>query len=167
VSTSQNEAGAYVPRPGERVTVRRYIQPTLTPGDPERKLTFQVTGTLTDVEIKGSAYRLSFGSPDLVVQYDDDGHREPAMFDVVFTGYTFLKPDYLVTEVMPAVDIPAWIEPLADRVRAVKLPMALLSDAMRRHGEDPGDNALWKVRIGQLDTLLFGAPLNRDTEVTP
>ena len=102
MSASQDEAGAYVPRPGERVAVRRYQQPTLTPGDPERKLTFQVAGTLTDVKARGGEYLLSFGNPDLVVQYDDDGHREPAMFDVVFTGYTFLKPGYLVTEVVPA-----------------------------------------------------------------
>jgi hypothetical protein len=53
---------------------------------------------------------------------------------------------------------PAWIAPLADRVREVKLPTAQLADAMRDHGEDPRDDTLWAARIGQLDMALFGGP---------
>jgi hypothetical protein len=55
---------------------------------------------------------------------------------------------------------PAWIGPLAGRVREVKLPVAQLADAMRANGEDPRDDALFAVRIGQLDAVLFG----EDTE---
>jgi hypothetical protein len=53
-----------------------------------------------------------------------------------------------------------WIEPLAVRVRRVKMPTAQLADAMRERGEDPRDGALWAIRIGQLDAVLFGAPLD-------
>jgi hypothetical protein len=45
---------------------------------------------------------------------------------------------------------------LAGRVRIVKLPMAQLTDTMRAHGEDPHDEALWRLRIDQLDIALFG-----------
>jgi hypothetical protein len=97
-------AGAYVPRPGDRVTVRRYQQPTLADGDPQRSMTFQVTGTLTGAKSQADGVMLHFDLQDLTVQYDDDGHRYPEMFEQVFTGYVFLKPDYLVTEVVPAAD---------------------------------------------------------------
>lgn len=55
---------------------------------------------------------------------------------------------------------PAWMADLAERVRAAKIPMptAQLADAMRERGEDPRDEALWRVRIDQLDTVLFGRP---------
>jgi hypothetical protein len=56
----------------------------------------------------------------------------------------------------PGDERPAWIEPLADQVREAKLPTAQLADAMRANGEDPRDDVLWAVRIGQLDTVLFG-----------
>jgi hypothetical protein len=55
---------------------------------------------------------------------------------------------------------PEWITELAGRVREVKLPTAQLADAMRDRGEDPRDEALWAVRIGQLDKVLFGGPLS-------
>ena len=55
----------------------------------------------------------------------------------------------------PGDERPAWIEPLADRVREVKLPAAQLADAMRATGEDPRDEVLWAVRIDQLDAVLF------------
>ena len=53
---------------------------------------------------------------------------------------------------------PTWMADLAERVRAVKMPTAQLADAMRACGEDPRDEALWRVRIGQLDTVLSGRP---------
>ena len=53
---------------------------------------------------------------------------------------------------------PAWMADLAERVRTVKMPTAQLADAMRSCGEDPRDDALWRVRIDQLDTVLFGRP---------
>lgn len=56
----------------------------------------------------------------------------------------------------PGDERPAWIKPLADRVREVKLPVAQLADPMRANGEDPRDEVLWAIRIGQLDTVLFG-----------
>jgi hypothetical protein len=105
VSADQT-AGAYEPRPGDRVTVRRYQQPTLTPGDPERKLTFQFTGTVTKRSQKGNIAFLRFDSDDVVLQYDDDGHRSPDLFDLVCLDYVFVNPGYLVTEVVPAGTVP-------------------------------------------------------------
>lgn len=54
---------------------------------------------------------------------------------------------------------PGWLEPLAARVREVRLPMAQLADAMRAHGEDPRDEELFRGRQAQLDVLLFGRAL--------
>jgi hypothetical protein len=36
---------AYVPREGDRVRARRYVQPTLTSGDPAREFQFECFGT--------------------------------------------------------------------------------------------------------------------------
>ena len=53
--------------------------------------------------------------------------------------------------------VPAWIPELAERIRAdrASLPSAMLADAMRERGEDPRDNGLFRLRLGQLDGLLF------------
>lgn len=90
MSTQPNEAGAYVPRPGERVTVRRYIAPTTG----ERTLDSEHTGIATEVSPGDSTgYYLMLDS------YPDR----------IFTGYQFLgagadgrSPASLVTEVTPA-----------------------------------------------------------------
>jgi hypothetical protein len=58
-----------------------------------------------------------------------------------------------------AVEMPLWVAGLAERVRIVKLPTAQLADAMRAAGEDPHDEALWQLRMDQLDTILFGVPI--------
>lgn len=65
--------------------------------------------------------------------------------------------------------VPAWLPDLAARVRVVKLPTAQLTDAIRNHGEDPHDEALWQVRLGQRDILLFGCPARelRKEQETP
>lgn len=54
----------------------------------------------------------------------------------------------------PITGPPPWMAGLAERVRVVKLPMAQLTDTMRKHGEDPHDEALWAIRIDQLDIML-------------
>lgn len=92
--TAQQQAGAYEPRPGDLVTVRRYIAPTIG----ERELTFEHTGTLTEVTPRA------------------DGHfiRLDNYPDRIFTGYQFLGagqgvdagpagPASLVTEVTPVL----------------------------------------------------------------
>lgn len=89
MSTEQNEAGAYEPRPGERVTVRRYIAPTTG----ERSLCAEHVGIVTET------------APG-----DSTGYylRLDTCPDRIFTGYQFLGagtdgsgPSSLVTEVMP------------------------------------------------------------------
>ena len=72
---------------GERVTVRRYVQPTLRSGDPSRELTHQHEGTVTGIDPQG---RMVFDS----------------LPDPVFPEHAFLGGDpaqgtcrYLVTEV--------------------------------------------------------------------
>lgn len=89
MSTSLNEAGAYEPRPGERVTVRRYIAPTTG----ERTLDSEYAGLVTEV------------TPG-----DSTGYylRLDTCPDRIFTGYQFLGagtdgsgPASLVTEVTP------------------------------------------------------------------
>lgn len=57
---------------------------------------------------------------------------------------------------MSAVSVPGWGAALTDSVRASGLPSAVLAAAMRARGEDPRDEALWRLR---LDTALFGAPV--------
>jgi hypothetical protein len=61
----------------------------------------------------------------------------------------------------PASTAPEWMEGLAERVRVVMLPTAQLADAMRARREDPRDEALWRTRIDQLDTVLFGRPVRQ------
>lgn len=91
--SARQEPAAYVPRVGDRVTVRRYITPT----DGERELSAEFAGTATEVTPSGDGYYLSVsGYP----------YR-------IFTGYQFLGPGTgvgtgasgpasLVTEVSPA-----------------------------------------------------------------
>ena len=103
MNATRNEAGAYVPRPGERVTVRRYMQPTLTPGDPERCLMIQFTGViarLSDLE-----HKIYFEPGSMVTEYLRLPHDGPEWLSPVGTDYVYLGQSaggYYVTEVVPA-----------------------------------------------------------------
>lgn len=55
---------------------------------------------------------------------------------------------------------------LAARVREVMMPTAQLAGVMREHGEDPRDEELWRTRLDQLDTELFGCPARDLTKGT-
>lgn len=86
MSIQQSEAGAYEPRPGDRVTVRRYIKATCGP----RTLHAEHTGVITDAEPHQDGWFLNLDN------YPDR----------IFIGYQFLgagaygrTPASLVTEV--------------------------------------------------------------------
>ena len=93
----------YRPQPGDQVRVRRFEQPSLEPGDPDRKLVMELTGTVT------SAHRnnvMELDPASVVVRDGDDG--PPGVSALVNLGYTFLGQGtrdargrcwYLVTEV--------------------------------------------------------------------
>jgi hypothetical protein len=67
VSTQQNEAGAYVPRLGDRVTVRRYIAPTTG----KRELSSVRTGEITNLHPEHGEYRIWLdGSPEWIFTGD-------------------------------------------------------------------------------------------------
>lgn len=102
--TVQQEAGAYEPRPGERVTVRRYAQPSLTPGDPVRVLQFEFTGTM--LSLADRVYH--FDPESLSVAYDVHSQRPFDYLADVSADYVYLGKNaaggglYLVTEMGPA-----------------------------------------------------------------
>jgi hypothetical protein len=105
----------YVPAFGDRVRVRRYEQPSLRPGDPDRKLLIELTGTIT----YASRVTIDLDPATVVITVNETGHDDPlgAMWRVglryVFlgsTGQTVPRATadadgrnwYLVTEVTPA-----------------------------------------------------------------
>ena len=95
------------PSKGQRVRIRRYIQPSLTPGDIARELSSDVTATATKVWPQGNVIDLDPATA--VVHYvNNEGRRDDPFglawrvgLDFVFLGG---KPQdgtcmYLVTEV--------------------------------------------------------------------
>lgn len=102
--SAQQEAGAYEPRPGDRVTVRRYAQPSLTPGDPVRVLQLEFTGTL--LSLADRVYHFDLES--LSVAYDVHSLRPADYLADISADYVFLGKNaaggglYLVTELEPA-----------------------------------------------------------------
>lgn len=100
--TAQQEAGAFQPRPGDRLTVRRYIQPTLKTGDPNRRLTLQFSAVLVTTEYLSSTdTRYHFDVDSAVVDFTEEPVPDTGTLRMIADGYVFLKPDYLVTEVAP------------------------------------------------------------------
>lgn len=103
--TAAQEAGAYEPRPGDRVTVRRYAQPSLTPGDPVRVLQFEFTGTVLSRAAGAGVYH--FDPESLSVARDVHGLGPSGLADVG-ADYVYLGKNaaggglYLVTELEPA-----------------------------------------------------------------
>jgi hypothetical protein len=97
----------YIPDVGQRVRIRRYIQPSLTPGDIARQMNSDVEGTVSAVGARGRTIDMDPASA--VVHYVADGKDREAPYGTMWRvglGYVFLggKPQegtcmYLVTEV--------------------------------------------------------------------
>lgn len=118
--TSQQAAGAYESRPGDRVTVRRWVQPSLTPGDPVRVLQFEFTGTVLGED--HGVYR--FDPESLSVTANVHSLR-PSDLASIGLDYVYLGSNaaggglYLATEIGPAQPEEAYREQVSPELAVV------------------------------------------------
>lgn len=106
MSTDEAAAGRFVPELGQRVTVRRWLEPSASAGGGPGTLHYQVTGTLHGLDRRAGSYmKLHFHPASVTIQYHADGETDPAMFAMICTSYVHLpETGQLVTEVLPATD---------------------------------------------------------------
>jgi hypothetical protein len=105
-----------IPGAGLRVRIRRYIQPSLTPGDIARQMNSDVEATIASVGARGRTIDVDPASA--LVHYVADGKDREAPYGTMWRvglGYVFLggKPQegtcmYLVTEVEVLPAGPVW-----------------------------------------------------------
>jgi hypothetical protein len=108
--SGQATAGGFVPELGQRVTVRRWLEPSASAGGGLRTLHYQVTGALAGLDRRpGSYMKLILDPASVTIAYHADGEADPAVFAMICTSRVHLpETGQLVTEVLPATDeVPA------------------------------------------------------------